>query len=155
LPARPSPVAGQAPRYHRAVVRFLVLAFALLVLTMAVFAFALDTFGLIPSTREADFGFGRGELPAGAVLGTWGLEAMALIALYLLVQGRSHAWWMDGLATGWLAWVFRGPLLVVTVVGAARLPPDPWWAMTLRWLLLYSLCGLMVAAVASSLRLSR
>jgi hypothetical protein len=135
--------------------RFLLLAFTLLLLTMAVFAFALDTFGLLPSSPQVDFGLGRAQMPVGTVLGTWVLEAVGLIAFYLLVEGRSSAWWLDGLAIGWLAWVFRGPLLVVTVVGAARLPPDPWWAMTLSWLALYSLCGLVVAAVARSLAPAR
>jgi len=140
---------------QRAMFRFLLLAVTLLVLTMAVFAFALDTFGLLPSTRQVDFGLGRGGMPAATVLGAWALESVGLVAFYLLVQGRSDAWWLDGLATGWLAWVFRGPLLVITVVGAARLPSGPWWAMALRWLLLYSFCGLMVAAVARSVRLGR
>jgi hypothetical protein len=137
------------------VARFLLLAFTLLLLTLAVFAFALDTFELLPRTRQVDFGLGRAQMPARVVLGTWTLESLGLIAVYLLVQGRSATWWLDGLATGWVAWVFRGPLLVVTVVGAARLAPDPWWSMALGWLLVYSLCGLMVAAVGRSVRLGR
>lgn len=135
--------------------RFLLLAFTLLLLTMAVFAFALDSFGLLPASRQVNFGLGRAQMPASTVLGTWALESVGLIAFYLLVQGRATAWWLDGLATGWVAWVFRGPLLVVTVVGAARLAPDPWWSMALGWLLVYSLCGLMVAAVGRSVRLGR
>lgn len=135
--------------------RFLILAFTLVVLTMAVFAFALDTLDLLPHSQQVDFGLGRGQMPPSTVLGTWTLEAVALIALFLLIQGRAGSWWLDGLATGWLAWVFRGPLLVLAVAGAARLPPGPWWQMALRWWILYSLCGLVLAGVARKVRLER
>lgn len=136
-------------------IRFLILAFTLVVLTMAVFAFALDSLDLLPHSREVDFGLGRGQMPPSTVLATWALEAVALMALFLLIQGRAGAWWLDGLATAWLAWVFRGPLLVLAVAGAAQLPPGPWWQMALRWWFLYSLCGLVVAGVARKVRLER
>lgn len=138
-------------RYHVPMIRFLVLAFALLLLLMGVLAFVAETFGWVPVTPQADFGFGQGQLPARTVLGLWTLEAAGLIALFLMVQGRWSRWWQDGLVTGWIAWIFRGPLLVLTVVGAARLPPDPWWAMAMRWFLLYTILGLAVAWVGRRL----
>lgn len=149
-------LAGACPRYHRRpVLRFLLLSFTLLVLTMGTFAVSLDALDLLPRGSGVDFGHGRGQLAAPTVVATWALEAVALTALFLLVQGRAGTWWLDGLATGWLAWVFRGPLLVMAVVGAAGLAPRPWWQMTLRWWILYSLCGLLVAGLARRVRLGR
>jgi hypothetical protein len=136
-------------------VRFVLLSFVLLLLLMAVFAFGLDALGLLPHAAGVDFGLGRHQMPAATVLATWVLETVALIALFLLVHGRAGSWWLDGLATGWLAWVFRGPLLVLTVAGAAGLGPRPWWQMAVRWLVLYSLCGLLLGAVARRVRLER
>lgn len=136
-------------------IRFLLLALTLVVLTMALFAFTLDTLDLLPRSGRVDFGLGRGQMAPATVLATWVLEALALTALFLLIQGRAGSWWMDGLTTGWVAWVFRGPLLVLAVAGAAQLPPGPWWQMALRWWILYSLCGLLVAGVARRMRLAR
>jgi len=136
-------------------IRFLVLAFALLLLLLGVFAFTAETLGWVPSTPQADFGFGRGQLPARTVLGIWTLEALGLIALFLMIQGRWPRWWQDGLVTGWIAWVFRGPLLVLTVAGATHLSPKPWWAMSVRWFLLYSLLGVAVASVGRRLPTGR
>jgi hypothetical protein len=56
------------------------------------------------------------------------------------------------LLAGWIAWVFRGPLLVLTLVGAAGIARDPWWGTTVVWLGLYSACGVLLGLVA---RLSR
>ena len=77
------------------------------------------------------------------------LEAVALTALFLLVQAR-EVWWLDGLLAGCLAWVFRGPLLVVTLVAAAGVRPGPWWTLSLYWLILYALCGLLLGALAQT-----
>lgn len=128
--------------------RFLVLGIILLVLVMAVFAVGLDFLGLLPDTGATDFTFGRGRMPVPTVLATWVLEAIALAALFLLLQGRGGSWWLDGLLTGWIAWVFRAPLQVLTVAAATHLSPDPWWSMAVRWLALYSVCGLLLAALA-------
>ncbi len=142
-------------RYHARVLRYLALSITLLVLAMAAFAFGLDTLGQLPRTAEVDLSFGVGHLPPRIVLGTWLVEAVGLSALLLLIQGRMATWWLDGLMAGWVAWVFRGPLLVLTATGAARLDPAPFWAMAWRWLLLYSLCGLLAAAVARGGKLER
>lgn len=89
------------------------------------------------------------------VLGGWALEAVALTALFLLVQGRGGAWWLDGLLTAWMAWIFRGPVLVLAVAEQLGRRGDVWWDLSLRWLVLYSLCGLLLAAMARRLRIDR
>ncbi|HEV7785445.1 MAG TPA: hypothetical protein VGQ28_08925 [Thermoanaerobaculia bacterium] len=142
--------------------RFLLLSLPLLVLTMALFHFALDTLGLGDgSVRAARLGADAATvsaLPPWAVLATWCLEAFALTALFLLVHGRAGqvgqasqagSTWSTGLLASWIAWVFRGPLLVVAVVGAG-LRPGPWWSMALAWWVLYSLCGLLMGALAQA-----
>ncbi len=78
----------------------------------------------------------------------WGVQAAALTALFLLIQGRGGAWWMDGLVSAWIAWIFRGPVLVLTVAAWSPLPTDLWWHLSLRWFLLYSLCGITLATIA-------
>ncbi len=70
---------------------------------------------------------GAAQLPAWVMLATWALEAVGLAALFLMIHGRGGRL-LAGLLAGWIAWVFRGPLLVVTVAGLAGLPPGPWWA---------------------------
>lgn len=139
--------------------RFLIFALPLLVLTMALFHFALEAFGLTAGApRLAGLGAAvtptpgilpvlPGLVPSWAILGTWCLEALGLAALFLLVHGRPGASWANGLLSGWIAWVFRGPLLVVSVTGAG-LPPGPWWAAALSWWVLYSLCGLLLGVLA-------
>jgi len=127
--------------------RFLLFALPLLILTMALFHFAMEMLGLQvdPSDLSPSGGI---ELPGYVRLATWGLEALGLAALFLLVHGRGWGW-TAGLLTGWIAWVFRGPLLVVTVVGFAGLPPNPWWKLAFSWWVLYSLCGLLLGGVAA------
>lgn len=90
------------------------------------------------------------RLPAAVMLATWVLEAVALSALYLLIQGRGGGRLLNGLLTGWIAWVFRGPLLVVTVVGLAGLPRGPWWALSFSWLVLYTVCGLILGGASAA-----
>jgi hypothetical protein len=132
--------------------RFLLFALPLLVLTMALFNFALETFGLAPDPALLARlgGAGSHDLPGWVVLGTWCLEAFGLCALFLLIQGRAGQELRLGLLAGWIAWVFRGPLLVVAVVGLGRVPPGPWWSMTFSWFVLYSLCGLLLGFLARS-----
>jgi hypothetical protein len=140
-------------RYHRpALRRFLVIALPLLLLTMALFRFALELLKLAPDVSALSRA-GVPALPPAVTLATWVLEAIGLTALYLLIQGRGASRWTVGLLTGWIAWVFRGPLLVVTVVGLAGLPPRPWWGMAFSWWVLYTLCGLMLGLAASTARL--
>ncbi|MCG8456773.1 MAG: hypothetical protein MI919_10875 [Holophagales bacterium] len=131
-------------------IRFVAYALPLLLLLMAVFGLAVDVLDLEPRkgsvVRLALFEQPR--VPALVVLGAWTMEACGLLALFLLAQGRCGAWWLDGLVAGWLGWVFRGPLLVMTIVLAARQPQDPWWRVAFAWWILYSVCGLALAILA-------
>jgi len=125
--------------------RFILHSVPILVLFLAVF-------GLV--VGHVDFGpvgtltvIGPGSAPAQIVLATWLLEAFGLIVLFLLIEGRSRLWWLDGLLTAWVAWIFRGPLLVVTIVVAAGRAQQPWWRMALGWWVLYTVCGLTLAVL--------
>lgn len=132
-------------RYHGSTLRrFLFFSLPLLLLTMAVFQFALEAFHQTITPAGALVG-----QPGWVVLGTWFLESLGLCCLYLLIHGAGGGgrFW-NGLVTGWIAWVFRGPLLVISVVTLGGLPPTPWWALTFRWWLLYTGCGLLLGAVA-------
>ena len=126
--------------------RFLVLAVFSIVLLIGVGTSAFDA---------ADGGSFGARLDGYDLLGGWVLEAVALSALFLLVQGRGGSWWLDGLLTAWIAWIFRGPVLVLAVaehLGGGR---DPWWNLTLRWLAIYSLAGLFIAFLARRLGVRR
>ncbi len=150
--------ARRARRYHlTALGRFLLLSLPLLVLLMGLFSYGLGALGLEPSASQlASLGLARVEpLPLGTAAGGWLIESLALTALFLLVQGRSGAWWLDGLVAAAIGWVFRGPVLVLSVVSMSRLGSDPWWPMSLRWLALYLLCGLVLAIVARALGVRR
>lgn len=137
------------PRYdRRALKRFLIIALPLLLLTMALFRFAQEMLRMAPDAALLSRG-GAPSLPHWVMLGTWVLESLGLAALYLLVQGRGGRRLTSGLLTGWIAWVFRGPLLVVAVVALGGLPPGPWWSLAFSWWILYSLCGLLLGSVAA------
>ena len=131
--------------------RFLLFALPLLVLTMALFQFVLEVLGLDPDPAVLSAVTAL-QLPGWVTLGTWCLEALALTALFLLIQGRDRTW-SSGLMAGWIAWVFRGPLLVVSVVGLGGLPAVPWWTLILTWWVLYTLCGLLLGGLAAASRL--
>lgn len=135
--------------------RYFLYAVPLLVLFLALFGFAVDVLDFEPRAgaviRLALFETPR--IPAQVVLGAWLMEATGLVALFLLVQGRTGAWWLDGLVTGWVAWIFRGPLLVITIVAATRQPQDAWWSLAFGWWVLYSVCGLALAVLARRSRL--
>jgi hypothetical protein len=134
-------------RYDRPPLRrFLVLALPTLVLVMALFHSAVEALGRAPAIESAAPQLPRQWL---VVIGTWLLEALALAALYLLVQANGGSRLLNGLLTGWIAWVFRGPLLVVAVVTMAGQPAGPWWSMTFSWWVLYSVCGLLLGVVAA------
>ena len=137
--------------------RYLILAVPLLVLTLAIIAFAQEQLSGGARQRAVTALSGRPlALPPGSyLLATWVLEAIGLTALFLLVQRRGRPWWLDGAMTGGIAWVFRGPLLVVTVVGLARVPRAPWWSLSVGWLVAYLLCGLVLARLALALEIER
>ncbi|MCZ6725721.1 MAG: hypothetical protein O7A98_00015 [Acidobacteria bacterium] len=98
--------------------------------------------------------FGR-RLDGSVVLGGWLLEAMALTALFLLIQGRGGSWWLDGLLTAGLAWIFRGPVLVLQVAEVLGGSSGRWWQLSQQWLLIYALCGLLLAFLARQLGVRR
>ncbi|HYN21318.1 MAG TPA: hypothetical protein VE078_10190 [Thermoanaerobaculia bacterium] len=127
--------------------RFLLFALPLLILTMALFQFAVEMLGLQVDPAQLAAA-GVVALPGWVQLATWSLEALGLSSLFLLVHGRGGGW-TSGLLSGWIAWVFRGPLLVVTVVGLAGLPSRPWWSLAFSWWVLYSLCGVLLGGVAA------
>lgn len=127
------------------VLRFLLLALPSLALVISAFHFGWDQLGL----------GGTAGLPPRVVFASWLLEAVGLTTLFLLLHAGDRGRWLAGIATAWIAWVFRGPLLVLTLVGAARLPHDPWWTAVLGWLALYTLCGLLLALLAGRAGLER
>jgi hypothetical protein len=135
-------------RYDRRPLRrFLVLALPALVLVMALFRSGVEALGRAPALISSAPELKQHTL---VVVGTWVLEALALAALYLLVQGGGGSRLLNGLLTGWIAWVFRGPLLVVAVVTLAGQPAGPWWSMTFSWWVLYTVCGLLLGVVAAA-----
>lgn len=126
--------------------RFILLAIPSLILLMGFFHFGLERFQLDP---EGMAGSPHHKPAVWLVAATWFLEALALTALYLMLGGRGGVGrWANGLLSAWIAWVFRGPLLVVSVVNLAALPARPWWHLAFSWWILYSLCGLALAALA-------
>jgi hypothetical protein len=139
------------------VTRYLVFALPLLLVAMAAFGFVVEQAGLEPQTSAlAPLGAERsGPPPAGVTLAAWAIEAVALAALFLLVQGRGGNWWLDGLLTGGLAWVFRGPLLVAAVATLSRLPRQPFVEWARLALVLDLGCGLLLAGLARAMRVER
>lgn len=137
-------------------IRFLFFAVLSLLLLQAGFAVANDAFGFAPESRALSGRMhGPARVPPAVQLAAWLLESTALLALFLLIQGRSGSWWLDGLATGWIAWVFRGPLLVFAVVALGGLPRQPWWSLAFQWLALYTLCGFVIALFARWFKVDR
>ena len=130
--------------------KFLFLSLPILVLTMALFRSAQGLWG--PGAELLHSG---PTLPAWVIVGTWILEALGLSALFLLIQGGGGSRLVNGLLSGWIAWIFRGPLLVVAVVTIGGLPAAPWWSLALSWWFLYTICGLLLAAVSARLRAGR
>jgi hypothetical protein len=121
--------------------RFLILALPLVLLALGLFHFAGEALDLARP----------GTLPAPYLLGRWILEACGLTALYVLVHERGLGRWAAGLASCWTAWIFRGPVLVLTVGDGVRLDSAAWWRLMVGWFVLYTICGLMMGAVARSL----
>jgi len=127
-------------------IRFFLHAVPLIVVLLFLFSLAVGVFDFGPAAAITVLDWQR--TPVRLLLGTWLFEACGLVALYLLVEGRSRRRWLDGLMAGWVAWIFRGPLLVVTVVVAAGRPQAPWFRLVLGWWVLYTVCGLALAAVS-------
>jgi len=130
--------------------RFLALATPLLLLLFAAGTAALARFGLAPDLGPLALrGVARPEgLPDGIQLAAWGFETLALLALFLLVWGRTPRWWLDGVAVGAAAWTFRGPLLVLAVAGMTRLPVAPFWQLARGAFVLDLVAALALAALA-------
>lgn len=137
-------------RYHRLTLRrFLLIALPLVLLLIALFNLGVELAGLTPDLGPmVGWKSGRVGLPGPYVLGTWALEALALTALFLLVDGRGGWLVVNGLAAAWIGWVFRGPLLVLTVAGAGGRAGGSWWPLAWRWFLLYTAAGLVLATAA-------
>jgi hypothetical protein len=135
------------------VLRFVIYAIPLLFLLLALFGFAVDLLDLVPGDPGAAAA-SQLTVPVNhsrLVFSIWLVEAFGLVALFLLLEGRCGTWWLDGLVTGWVAWIFRGPLLVVTMVVVAGGRQEVWWRLAFGWWVLYSLCGLSLAILARRL----
>lgn len=130
--------------------RFLSIALPLTIVMLAVFGVVAGALDLEPRSGSVIrlALWEQPNVPATVVLAAWLMEACGLLALFLVTQGRCGAWWLDGLVAGWLGWVFRGPLLVLTVVVATRQPQEPWWRLAFAWWILYSLIGLALGWLA-------
>lgn len=128
--------------------RFLLLALPLVLLLIALFNLGVEVFGMA-SEMGPMVGWkpGRAGVPGAFVLGAWALEALALTALFVLVDGRGGWTLTNGLAAAWMAWVFRGPLLVLTAAGFGPGAGD-WWPLVWRWFVLYTAAGLALALAA-------
>jgi hypothetical protein len=126
--------------------RFVFLAIPALMLVMALFHFGLE---MVHLDLAGALSAKPGAPTAWLVAATWFLEALALTAFFLLLEGRAgDNRWLTGVLAGWIAWVFRGPLLVVSVATLAALPVRPWWNLALSWWVAYTVCGLVLAALA-------
>jgi hypothetical protein len=137
------------------VLRFLLLAVPLALAALASILFLVDWAGWSPELDRLErYGVARpGGLPQPVEAAALAFEASALVAIFLLVAGRLGRWWLDGLAAGLAAWLFRGPLLVLTVAALSRLPTEPFWQHARVLLLADPTAALAVAALARSLRL--
>jgi hypothetical protein len=111
------------------VLRFLVLALPAALLVLAAVEAGAAALGFGPDAGPlAASGVARMEpLPPALKAATVAFEAVALVALFLLVEGRSASPLVDGFAAGLAAWLFRGPLLVATVAALTKLPTAPFW----------------------------
>lgn len=129
--------------------RFVLLALLVGMLLLACAEPALNATGLAGGSAElARAGLAPGALPGHLRLGSWLLEAAALTVLVLLLTGRTGRWWLEGLAAGLLAWIFRGPLTVLSALATARLPVEPFWRAARASLIVLPLLGLVLAALA-------
>jgi hypothetical protein len=134
----------------RAVFRFLVLALPTALVVLAGVEAAAVALGagpdLAPLTVRA---MARVEpLAPALVLAIGAFEAVALVALYLLVEGRFGSLLLDGAAAGVAAWLFRGPLLVAAIALLTRAPLAPFWQAARIDLIALPAAGLAVGLLA-------
>lgn len=119
--------------------RFLLLALPLVLLAQGAFHYGGELVGLpVPG------------LSGPGLLALWTLESLTLVGLFLLVRERGLGRWTAGLATGWSAWVFRGPVQALSF-GLQAPFGGSWGPVLLGWFGLYTVCGLLMASVAGSL----
>jgi hypothetical protein len=131
------------------VARFVLLALLVGMLLSACAELALEAIGLTGGAAElARVGLAPGALPGHLRLGAWLLDAAAMTVLVLLLTGRTGRWWLEGLAAGLLAWIYRGPLTVLSALATARLPLEPFWRAARASLIVLPLLGLALAALA-------
>lgn len=136
--------------------RFVFFALPLLLLLFGLAAFAADALGWSATGMPAATALWREPVSGRLLLSLWALEAVGLVVLYLLVQARGDGGWiLDGLATGGIAWLFRGPLLVLTVTAVAQFGREPWWTISLQRLVTYLAGGLLLGLVARQVGLRR
>jgi len=129
--------------------RFLLIAFPLLLLLIALFNLGAEVFGMATGMGPlVGWKPGRAGIPGAYVFGAWALEAVALTALFLLIDGRGGWHLTNALAAVWIAWVFRGPLLVLTAAGAGGPGTADWWPLAWRWFGLYTAAGITLAITA-------
>lgn len=140
-----------------ALLRFLALALPAAVLVLALTSFGAGALGLGPDLEPlAARGLARpGGLPFGLAALALAFEATALVALFLLVEGRSGWPVADGLAAGAAAWLFRGPLLVLAVAHLTRLPTEPFWQAARVELVALPAAGAAIGALAAWTRARR
>lgn len=130
--------------------RFLALALPAALLVLAVAAPIAAALGMeIDTDALAARGVGRpGGLDGRHQAAALAFEATALTALFLLVEGKTRSPLVDGLLAGLAAWLFRGPLLVVTVAALTRLPTEPFWQTARVDLVALPAAGLAVGLCA-------
>lgn len=130
--------------------RFLALAIPAALLVLAAVAASATALDLGPDRAPlAARGVARAApLPPGLQIAGMLFEAVALVALFLLVEGRSGSALLDGLAAGLAAWLFRGPLLVLAVATLTRLPTAPFWQLARVGFVALPAAGLAIGAVA-------
>ncbi len=130
--------------------RFLALALPTAVLVLALAAFGAEALGWGPDLEPlAALGMARASArPFGARALALLFEATALVAFFLLVEGRGGSRIVDGLVAGLAAWLFRGPLLVLAVAELSRLPTAPFWELARVALVALPVAGVAVALVA-------
>lgn len=132
-------------------VRFLALALPAAVLVLALAGFGASALGWGPDLEPLEArGLARpGGLPARLATLALLFEASALVALYLLIEGRTGSTVGDGVAAGAAAWLFRGPVLVLAVAELTRLPTEPFWQAARVELVALPAAGAAVGAIAA------
>lgn len=130
--------------------RFLALALPLALLVLSLGGSLLAALDLAPDpTPLSARGVGRPEgAPPRLEIAARLLESAGLVTLTLLLAGRTSRWWLDGLACGLVAWLFRGPLLVLAVATLTRLPTAPFAELARGALALDLVAALALAALA-------